>query len=119
MKATELRIGNLVEAKAPQMVTTIESLNRDFDGNLYVDVNPIPLTEEWLLKLGFQKDEDGYPCIDSGRKWFAISIKEHSILYRPDIGLKVIELAVYLEHIHQLQNLHFALTNEELICKKQ
>jgi hypothetical protein len=69
------------------------------------DVKPIPLTEEWMLKFGFEySDLNG----DSGL-WkippFQIYGKYNQFLY--DYRLDV-------NYVHQLQNLYFALTYEEL-----
>jgi hypothetical protein len=56
MKANELRIGNYV-------YDTLGKVNKiDLEAITYVvkephnQVKPIPLTEEWLLKFGFEKD---------------------------------------------------------------
>ena len=76
------------------------------------NVEPIPLTEEWLLKFGFNKRkiyfELGKLAIslngieyDNGRTYF----NSWTILEKQP------------EYVHQLQNLYFALTNEELIIK--
>ena len=56
MKARELRIGNLVmdgqeiEQVNARMIDMLVKIEADFD--------PIPLTEEWLLKFGFNKEPD-------------------------------------------------------------
>jgi hypothetical protein len=82
---------------------------------------PIPLTEEWLLKFGFIKNT--YPnlhwfkCLDNGDK---LSITEHKqygsnkhlSFYFNCGGYSSIDLQ--LINVHQLQNLYFALTGEEL-----
>ena len=69
---------------------------------------PIPLTEEWLVKFGFEENSTSftnsiaYPCI--------VKLKNQSncIFYN----------SLQIKHVHQLQNLYFALTNEELTIKK-
>ena len=79
--------------------------------------NPIPLTEKWLLKFGFEETEK--------RTWelsqigndidLCISLndgKGTAILWQAD--------PIYIQNIdniHQLQNLFFALTGEELKVK--
>jgi hypothetical protein len=71
---------------------------------------PIPLTEEWLLKFRF---EDRGPQPDSdelGRftKYpIGLWIMDGSFITAGDFD-------VSLKYVHQLQNLYFALTGEEL-----
>ena len=68
-------------------------------------ISPIPLTEEWLLKFGFKKS-----VIFFMKESMNIEFIENGCLFSLD-G----EYEVFIEHIHQLQNLYFALTNSELI----
>lgn len=57
MKATELRIGNYIKKRTGKVIqcdlNTIANVQRQG-----VFFKPIPLTEEWLLKFGFE--EIGY-----------------------------------------------------------
>lgn len=74
--------------------------------------DPIPLTEEWLLKFGFKKSKNRY------------ELKCFSLGKYPKDG------SIYLTHtsnndmytdilfVHQLQNLYFALTGSELTIKE-
>ena len=105
MKATELRIGNYFRekhSKRPIRVIGLELTNITFTGNFFDNwqAEPIPLTEEWLVKFGFYK---------VGKKTF----------YNLDIP--VIPIRDYyrckgkdIEYVHQLQNIFFALTGKEL-----
>jgi hypothetical protein len=141
MKASELRIGNWVSIdnkKAwsklkdkPMLVTGIKkedndrhfpdskhSINlEDEDRNTYGQfeefIQPIPLTEEWLLKCGF------VPLDDDGR-WGS---KEEELFEVQDMYLSENGYAhvwdtaftdAPVKHVHQLQNLYFALTGKEL-----
>jgi len=124
MKAQELRLGNYINEIG---------VDFDYNGNkiddgtfevIKVDIDvlkdilecwevyykPIPLTKEWLIKLGFSYaigwddfeylHKDGvhiYFCNDGTNKWFEY------------------EMEFKVKSIHQLQNLHFALTGIELI----
>lgn len=119
MKATELRIGNYLYYKNTNDLAIVELIHkkhfdcRDEYGSFSPNGNyePIPLTEEWLLKLGFDKkfSKDKFTIIpngkldyEKGRTYFnAWTILEH----QP-------------EYVHQLQNLYFALTGEELSYEK-
>lgn len=137
MEAKELRIGNYVKVKKIYFEDLIDSLDWDEDDIIpedrvlqvceisrtefrlflfdeyefnYNEVEPIPLTEQWLIDFGFKKSEFTYDldklsiCLKgiagykNGRTyWNSWCIKESQPL-----------------HIHQLQNLYFSLTGQEL-----
>lgn len=128
MNATELRIGNLVYVKYTDSnddeheATTrvlgvheeavlgdgwrieVEAVQEDF----YECVcEPIELTEEVLLKCGFE---------------FSHTIGDERVFSNKKINLlinaydnNIIKFNVFIiKHLHQLQNLYFALTGEDL-----
>ena len=102
MKANELRIGNWVMYNSKIQVNENKIRECVDHPDRFA---PIPLTEEWLLKFGFEySDLNG----DSGL-WkippFQIYGKYNQFIY--DYRLDV-------NYVHQLQNLYFALTGEEL-----
>ena len=121
MKAEELRLGNLVSNMNPRhndSILTIESIGDNHEVNVFYrkyllsEFKPIPLTEEWLLKFGFEfhinancqnfyYEKDAFICIraDEDFEWFRY--------YNGDFYHE-------LKYVHQLQNLYFALTSEEL-----
>lgn len=66
---------------------------------------PIPLTEEILLKCGFEIDDVLAPCMHVAKEWDLEWFIDG--VYLDGSNTK----AVYL---HQLQNLYFALKGEEL-----
>jgi len=105
IRENELRVGNWVLSPT-QGEIQIENGWQIDEGE---EVKPIPLTEEWLERFGFEySDLNG----DSGL-WkippFQIYGKYNQFLY--DYRLDV-------NYVHQLQNLYFALTGEELTIKK-
>ena len=69
---------------------------------------PIPLTKEWLLKFGFIWKNYGL------RKEL-MCIREEGSLFTMYLSNESNPFPVGLKYVHQLQNLHFALTGEELI----
>lgn len=91
------------------------------------DIEPIPLTEQWLLDLGFHKDnygiyelvKDNKPYISGceielwakhcivGAEWF------WDISVGKDFGST--ENFAYINYVHQLQNIAFLKTGTELI----
>ena len=112
MKAEELRIGNyLLETKQvdydependyyPDRVIRVGKHLFQFEDE---DIKPIPLTEEWLVKFGFEKNESRWIFKEIEiTSWFTFRFSKEP--------LKVQEI----DYVHQLQNLYFALTNEEL-----
>jgi len=114
MKNTELRIGNYVEiyGKVEKVVDVmcdcVNTLN--IEGAHYGLVNPIPLTEGWLEKFGFEKHEfdnvypPQYRC-----KSRLIVVRDGCFV---DYGT-----SVQLKYVHKIQNLCFELTGEELKIK--
>jgi len=123
MKENELRIGNWViyqdevDKVRYELEFSIGHFMGIFEKN-YGPPEPIPLTEEWLLKLGFEKDKEekwefsipGMPYV--WRKESPTADQPFTIWYRYDKE----ELCISCEgkYVHQLQNLYFALTGEEL-----
>jgi len=120
MKATELRIGNLLNyqtAEGDILTATIDWqdlkwLSEDEKGFNLVH-NPILLTEDWLLKFGFKysltlddfmfKDKNDIFEMQPYKKGFL-----NSVLWCDN------EILQELKYVHQLQNLYFSLTGEEL-----
>ena len=133
MRAEELRIGNLIEHNyfsSPPV--TITGLKKDKGTDLvYISdptfntinieqVKPIPLTEEWLVKFGFKfTDEFDFNLkglsLDGGVCHFSFDMFRG--LYNIE-NCDFVELPTFVKHVHQLQNLYFALTGEELTIKK-
>ena len=91
----------------------------------YMDVisqhEPIPLTEEWLEKLGLTKstlDNDFEPNEPKWYSWikgaFNLEIQENG-----EIWFEVYSHYIHVKWVHQLQNLYFALTGEELTLQEK
>ena len=100
MKASELRIGNWVDLKHEEY--EYESFKFDFDMGWNMEyINPIPLTEEWLLKFGF-------------RKVYKTCYQYKDFILDDRFIMMDIDITIQLKHVNQLQNLYFALTGEEL-----
>ena len=71
---------------------------------------PIPLTEEWLLKFGFDSKT---LIFRNGNFTMTWGNGGDYIDFQTIAGSYMIHVA----HVHQLQNLYFALTGEELEIK--
>lgn len=109
MKANELRIDNIVYFQG--RVVNVPRIDCNLSNNVY---EPIPLTEEWLLKLGFEKVEDinkdTYP--DYKIKGMLIHSNVHG-----NYVLGNYSPICFINNVHQLQNIYFALMGEELEIK--
>lgn len=120
MKANELRIGNWVEIIQPKngIYTTVEQST--FSTNIEKSFKPIPITEEWLLKFGFEFYEtekaNNYKIGKHWRFTFVTEGKNKGSMYVRFINISWMDSPT-LCHVHQLQNLYFALMGEELTIK--
>ncbi len=74
---------------------------------------PIPLTEEWILKLGFISN----PYFDR-YELNRIHIECDKTQGNLVLWIQKLPKLVKLEYVHQLQNLYYALTGEELTYGK-
>lgn len=115
MKATELRIGNWVyqgNTYGNQRVSSYElyGFSGGSNSSYYSEWKPIPLTKEWLERFGFKV---GNLYADKG--WFWLERYRTLRAYVFVIEDKLIKV----KYVHQLQNLYFALTGEELETKPQ
>lgn len=83
---------------------------------------PIPLTEEWLLKFGFERNRsliiDSYSTEIKGKRLLSVTVQPGNqyIYVKDQDDLACIRNSDYhgIFYVHQLQNLYFALTGEEL-----
>ena len=122
MTANELRIGNLilVDGEITEITGIKKSTVSFSDGfQMFIagGIEPIPLTEEWLLKFGFDKvlprnDKMYYRLND----YFVIEDSRFFLL--GDDAFEILKLRQEIKYVHQLQNLYFALTGEELTIKE-
>lgn len=129
MEAKELMVGNYVYPfddidyvdNSTVLKDCIQICVKDLENtnNLF----PIPIIEEWLLKFGFEKKSQGQYYIsrykELGHEFgdFSISIYDDTQIkaWRANKYIGVISCA----YVHQLQNLYFALTGEELTIKEK
>ena len=144
MEAKELRIGNYVHHKANTWSSRVDTHpnNKSFDfiwdesdwyglcqGLMFLEyIEPIPITEEWLLRFGFEENDGMYnnfviPCDEVGSKHSARYVKspfedENGWFYNNDQSDASCYEIRKIEHVHQLQNLYFALTGNELKLKE-
>lgn len=113
LNAKDFRLGNklyyskkIVDVNVNALIALNSTLRFGEGFNLY---QPIPLTEEILLKCGFIKEKEEnkqfYQCYNKGN--FQIHEDKGNFYYTAQWWVK-------LKHLHSIQNLFFALTGEEL-----
>jgi len=119
MKAKELRLGNYIIDDVGRIVevthltlTCIEAKPVNDSGIKWTTVfraQGIPLTEQWLLKFGFENQ-------DENRFWL-----DPIFLFHYVDGAKYIanQRHVNLFFVHELQNLFYAITGQDLIYEEK
>ena len=134
MKSTELRIGNWIESPVVGWAQiNVKGIQAVANGKH--KYKPIPLTEEWLVKFGLYNNlkvnynkRQGVEYRFSKKKLGTYIIKRYCncSLYSMQFvyddkhnNIPNEQIWVNIKHVHQLQNLYFALTGEELTIKKQ
>lgn len=129
MKSEELRIGNYVfpldqggeELDIAHKVTLI---SRNYVGvtfttevnRAYIEIKPILLTEEWLLKFNFLKEGNTFKMNDVFSISHSFRVKNGNLLMELEpVVVNVGNLFCRtLLYVHELQNLYYILTDEEL-----
>lgn len=143
IQANELRVGNIVTDEFYQSfktIYTVNSINKDGinleiedDGNWpemashfmvpekkFSELMGIPITEEWLLKLGFEKT-DGHDNwnfksheIFKYKNLFKVGKLDNRFYWYNQVDDDYYSCMHPIKYVHQLQNLFFALTGQEL-----
>lgn len=140
MKASDLRIWNLVKYREdlkdmkPERVGKKIEVGADdilflteIEGYNECPIEPIPLTEDWLLRFGFEKDGE---CEHEYTEYYysksvIIGQSNHSERIRIILPSNHCEIGdtmddmmyllnISIDYVHQLQNLYYCLTGEEL-----
>lgn len=128
IKANEIRVGNwLNDPRQYDPMFFPKTENGYFratarDIQFAEEFEPIPLTEEILLKCGFiktgeeysQSDDEMMPVYKLG--FFSIVLRDNEFR----LWIEIEDDAFYsfswtkIQYLHQLQNIYFALTGQEL-----
>ncbi len=125
MEAKDLRIGNITSAGVVSEILQDRFYVHDGESSLkstWFDIQPIPITEEWLLKFGFETC--GYDLLFwehpklkgfqlGGINWADKDYPEYQFL-----NYQIDDNTFSIHYVHQLQNLYFTLTGEELTIKE-
>lgn len=131
METNELRIGNYIMDKKDENIEYVYHLH-DLGDMVYInDLHPdacipIPLTEKWLLTFGFESNcGEKYNPNDESADQFEYSLESGishiKFICKPSKGW-IIKLGnddeLEIRHVHEFQNLYFALKGKELTFKK-
>ena len=130
METQELRIGNLVMSKV-NGISKVEqigsSLNPEYVGGRSLDGNywensylPIPLTKQWLIDFGFEEELEVINGITNYDYYLEIGGSYLNCEWNTKGTLDFVYLEgfdIKLLFVHELQNLYYALTGEELTIK--
>lgn len=133
MDYKELRYGNAITHSITKRTIVVDAevfsaMGRGFGKHYRL----IPITAATLTRLGYSRDRQQPNCFrrDTGLKEPDVSAKEYLFIeqvFNEDLPYKFLfyvccfsgghdgSYSVELRSVHQLQNLHFALTGEELI----
>ena len=111
MTTRELRIGNLVKRLNDLKKIDLSDLECISEGSKIY--SGIPLTEEWLLKFGFKKQYSNY-IIEAGDYFHSVKKDGEEWIYSYDESDACCYELRSIKHVHQLQNLYFALNDKEL-----
>lgn len=131
INANELRIGNFFIEEKTQTIIEVIGLEKNrvvFSGKFLNEwqAKPIPLTEDWLIRLGFYYRPCGISGADmwQGLGFWSPNKKSNippTFLLRGERN-GFVRLAGFIdsriEYVHQLQNLYQCLTGKELEVAK-
>ena len=117
IKTKDIRIGNLFQDKYSKSIIKVNGITENdifFSGNFTKEwqAEPIPITEEWLLKFGFRKTKYNSVIIYDSELQNSTYItidKDYSSYFMWG------EYLTSIKYVHELQNLYYALIKEELI----
>ena len=126
MKAREVRIGNcLLINGEPREIWAIGDIrdswldvDRDINDGTDNKFEGIQITEDWLVKFGFEYDEsEEIYYLKTFQDGFQgeIDAIQIEVLITDEIGVyKDDKFICKINFVHQLQNLYFSLTGKEL-----
>ena len=131
MKLKELRIGNYIKLMLnDEKFAIVQVTLNDFDAidNKKGVYEPLPLTEDWLLKHGFSVKNFDYsiPISECKVVWLTLIPQDEECTAYSVCVTQTDEdqenqnaFLSDINYVHQLQNLYFALTGKELEHKEQ
>ena len=121
--ANEMMLGNFLQWKGSDVENNyfnVTSIEPDFDW--LEEAEPIPLTEEWLLKFGFEIKETNGLLNVSINDFIRLELMklspEYCVFLVAKNNLDFCLSLNRIKYVHQLQNLYFTLTGKHLTIKQ-
>lgn len=127
MKANELRIGNYIQDYYNTKIFVVKTVDSTLEyldlsdgkthSNHITNLKPIPLTEDILLKCGFLLSTPNQYI--KHQHWYNETTDiefNHLLMCSIYEGNGHVGVS-HVKYLHQLQNLHYALTGQELAIK--
>lgn len=134
MEAQELRIGNYINGSIGDDSELVlcsvtgydprdEFIFVSNDNNIhyaeFVDFQPIPLTEEWLLRFGFIKLNNRHEFVHGeNERNMSICCEDNYFLFFVEDEISYNTIRKELKLVHQLQNLFYCLCGIDLELNK-
>lgn len=130
-EAKSFRIGNFIQVNSTQKITQIDAI--DIHGNIKVldmvnkcvlqlplhELSPIPIREYWLLKMGwryYQGCTSGTMTKDAWTPRLELDYVDSKMQIKSRYGGEETYYPLpHIQHVHDLQNLYYFLTGEELV----
>ena len=116
IQANELRIGNYIylPSQTENFAVKVNRVSNDnVNGFDFSETKGIELTEDWLLKFGFEEQTPKYFVLDLGD----FSMRYYYNFSGSTWKFELEDKTLKIKFVHQFQNLYFALTQKELILK--
>lgn len=124
MKSTQLRIGNwynefgIPKQATPEIISNLYAIEQN--GKTAIDFDFLPLTEEWLKKLGFVYDD--MSDTDDDNTWYHLDIGTVKFHSDKSCNFESVYCGVNMtklefKNVHKFQNFVFDLTGKELEFK--
>jgi hypothetical protein len=123
MEAKNFRIGNWIRTHKEEQIVDVlcDSINTySHECMTYDNVGFIEITNDWLIDFGFMKDNNGNYWIDlqthylelmpSNGYWYPVYAQVPEMSHEDDQCVSLNRI----QYVHELQNLFFALTGNEL-----
>ena len=99
------------------MYVTSYGIHEFDEGRIHLE--PIKLTEEWLLKFGFRYYQNAYYAPDE-EEYFIINTKYgFNFISFSEVDGSEWAIKFDIKYVHQLQNLYYTLTGKELEINEQ
>jgi len=125
MQSKDLRIGNLVKGNSRGGTHILDIGILKYIDETKSGYSPIPLNEYWFTELGFKRHHFDYIDINT-----IVMFKQNYDdkgdedgwifkLYPEELGSATKNKCEPIRYVHELQNLYFALTREELELKHE